>query len=1329
MRDVPYTQALAPTREIGARLTFTDTRLRFAYVPTPEAPSDYDLYDACEYGTGILQAAVLKSDPSGTIRFRYIADLNGVWPVWSTVRPSTDPIYHLALYAGRIFMSSTNPSFGFWRADYSGGAFSGNTSIARYDNSLLAPVSTNDLYVLHSTTAAGKPYSYGKLMKVNMTTWGEIPWYGRIYDTTPARYMDAVRVGNVDYIYMTEEEGRRTVYVKNEAGNWSEKKFVVPLDVVDDVSSFRLSSANLINGKTIVTGALSRSWGVPMHIYTFGPDRYTLGRDLFIGSQHMEGSGKLHQIGSTLWYIGAGLVYKAPATALVGYDNPDLSFQTEAAADIRLSTGSNQPYSLTLTLKHDIDHPSIRPGSRMKLEVRVNGEYSDIGTFSIDAVVRPNDDSGRQLTLALRSWALKELVSWESDAPYDYWSQTKLATNPKDMARVVRATGQWKEEAGALTTYDLNKDCFLYTSSQACHNATIRAKFKRWTGDWDARFGVGVNYYIETKAEAATRLDKDTYSITDADYGQNGIFAIFGKKEHSGAEGLALYFLETGVWTKLTSVPLTLTEGVDNWVQFRFTDGLCQIYTRLDTTAAWNKVLEYTLESNDFIPWKADFMGRGAVFVKNSTASANYVNIVGNLLAVDDNSLFASADKVIIDEEIIDYAGKSNPVPGTTPTPEGWLPENTYAVPETTFFPLFKNGTTTSSDINCNMTGLSFGIAGSAKIRQKLNAPVYYPGKICSVAVLVYKVGNPTDDVKFSITNSALSPKTTYTIPSASIDPFPANPRDRYSRKHTSFPVSITTLAATDYAVFERTGALDPINYYQVITSSVGAALSPCDKYNESTRVWSSIVSTFFQVRPYVSTPGLLRFAAEWTSDAGSGVLNYQVMRGLPIRQHFCYGMGYFMSGVDFPEIWTSILPWKSTCSMWQYPISLPVPDQVGRPWKLYPTLTITQRGADNTGQVNHSEGTPVYAYRTGPFLYISSVEYYSSEYDLSLEDMVAEIAVKAGVTTVESKLAYPASVVPSADNPALNRRIVVAHLRLDGLNGSVILEGCKTAADGPGLPLTLSGSTLSMAGETFTADGPITGNVTVSFYEEPLTSLDTESSPRTIYISVWQNGTFLYTFVRSDTGMGEYFQIQGTATVPIGVRISEACMRVDNWILDNGKKGAQLIEELIGEKRFYYQDHEGAIRLFRTRDEVNAVSPYTLAVIEGGAESDANIATRIRIEGSDVKEIFDEEMLIEHGNLFRLVHINEINSPSDASYYAGIVMDEMGSRYKNQTLQGAADPRVEPNDIIYAVFPDGNSTRTVKVIVDGVDFSIGVDPNNALFDMSISGRVPRSEL
>lgn len=288
------------------------------------------------------------------------------------------------------------------------------------------------------------------------------------------------------------------------------------------------------------------------------------------------------------------------------------------------------------------------------------------------------------------------------------------------------------------------------------------------------------------------------------------------------------------------------------------------------------------------------------------------------------------------------------------------------------------------------------------------------------------------------------------------------------------------------------------------------------------------------------------------------------------------------------------------------------------------------------------------------------------------------------------------------------------------------MFEGRKVGESGAGMAVTISGSTLSFGGETFECDRPITGKVRVSFFDELVRNEEEEVVSYTVFISVWQNGTYLHTFVSSDAGSSEYFRIGGTSNAQIGVHISEACMRIDNFILDEGQSGASLTEQLIGEKRFFFQESDFGVRLFRERASVNdEAHPYTLAVAGSDADSDVNIVTRVRVEGSDVFECIDEELMRQYGNLYRLVHLNEVNSPSDAELNAQIVLEEFGSRLKNVSLTGAADLRVEPNDVIWVQFPGG----VCKVIVDAVDVTTTISESDASFDMSVSGRVPRSEL
>jgi hypothetical protein len=116
-------------------------------------------------------------------------------------------------------------------------------------------------------------------------------------------------------------------------------------------------------------------------------------------------------------------------------------------------------------------------------------------------------------------------------------------------------------------------------------------------------------------------------------------------------------------------------------------------------------------------------------------------------------------------------------------------------------------------------------------------------------------------------------------------------------------------------------------------------------------------------------------------------------------------------------------------------------------------------------------------------------------------------------------------------------------------------------------------------------------------------------------------------------------------------------------------------------------------LRLFRTRDEVNQADPYALSVTATISEYDALNGTRIRAEGAD--------------------------------YYAALLLDEAGSSYLSIDTTGSADPRIEPNDIVWVTLPDG----TRKLIVDGIDYNISITDSEVNCDMEIIGRAPRSEV
>ena len=384
---------------------------------------------------------------------------------------------------------------------------------------------------------------------------------------------------------------------------------------------------------------------------------------------------------------------------------------------------------------------------------------------------------------------------------------------------------------------------------------------------------------------------------------------------------------------------------------------------------------------------------------------------------------------------------------------------------------------------------------------------------------------------------------------------------------------------------------------------------------------------------------------------------------------------------------------------------------------KIVPTLSGLTRAKESTLAASHGSSA-CHVWRARPLVMMNAFNYFSGNVDLSLRDVAYKIARKAGVLETVAGLLYPSSVTPSAANPLVDVRNFVLRVNLSDVgNDTVVLSSGRLSGAANGLDLIITGAEISCAKlgvvqEAFPLAQPLVGWVTASFFEN--------------YISIWCEGKFVYSFVIDQADVdagGSYFTITGTYSSPVAVDMPEGGIRIDNFILDAGKRGAMLLSDLIGARRFFYQDDkDGKLRIYRSRTEVNTQqTPYTLEVESNQAESDSSIVTRLRVEGAEVEEHYDYEMMRLLGNLFHMMNINEINSAYDAKYFNTLYLEDFGSRKTSVSLSGALDPRVEPNDIIY------NQSGTVqKLIVDGVNTVFDVTGNRAVLDMSINGRKPR---
>jgi len=1386
MRNVPATQALTNVRSISGRLTFTDYRLRFQSLPASEDPSQYYAYADTEINGGVLQVCV---QPGGglfgwswmfNMYYRFVPNFDAPLPPWKlmTSYASYYPL-NIAFYGNRLFVgvygwSDTygTPHNQCYYTDFVADVWTPMTSFGpnlvgacqsfyQYKNNqyyytqqaaMVAPVSQTEVYVLtytqvyhnwvisaNTTWPDGRPHSYsstyvpinndpfiyGKIDKYNVGTGLVASYPGRIYDTAFGSALDAVRIGNTDTIYGTEEAGSRTWFVEYDGVNWSEKKFVIPMDVTDTVTGFTLKSASVLNGKPVITGLMTRDSGQSMLVYSIGPDRYTLGRDLFIGIHGTNGiGGSLHLIGNNLYYVGIGFLYKAPATTLVGCNNPAMTFTTQGIIEAQLTCASNNPNSMQIDLQSNIAHPSIVGGSKVKIESCVNGEYSDIGTYNIDSAIHTREDVDQKLTIVGRSEVMKNIDMWQSDAPFDYWSQTKVSTVPAKMSDVIRAAGMWTanpNNANELTTYDLNGNGILYTSANTCHNGMIRGRFRRTAGNYNGRFGLGLGYYLETAAEAGLRLGIDSTAVTESQFGHNGVFCVFGKTEVGGTtEGVGVYLVDTSVWTQIANAPVTLTDGVNYWVMISMNEGMVRVSYKVDGATLWTPLLVCNVESTTSMPWKEDYEGAGAVYMQNYTGYATCKSMSGNFMIVDSLSRLTAADTLICDNEQMTFTSQN-------PLPNGLSANNTRSINPPTLLSSYVTGDGTS--------GVPLGdVAAHTKLRQHLFSGS--AGNSDAIGFSVYKVGNPIDNLVITITSTAGVAKVTKSISGTLLS---TDQRNIYYSPILA-DIQSTALLATDYVQFSRDGSLDPNNYYIIgygdnPSENVQTAANSVAYFNTT---WGTGDITLGNLGFYTLLAPLSGYT--WTHGDSLSFTND------------CFvNLGAWFPAYDPSNYYGSLLM-DASADQWAivknnditvpgytgYQSMLFVPPALSIPNQqiaLYPTLNINLRDLTNVGQTTHI-GSIAHIYRPGPFVFISALEYFDSLQDMSLEDMVANIVGKVGTYPVLPSLIYPASVIPSAVNTAINKSDFVMNFTIDHtITGTIVIQGRADTAYTSKVAITFNGATVSYTSsgtliDSFTktdaSGNPVNfwGTVTVCFYQN--------------FVSIYCGGAFVYSFTlqtsdwnsQPDTVIDStnYVWISGTETTAITVHFAEACQRIDNWILDEGKTGTDLMSELIGEKHFYYQDgydanmNPGLELFFRGRAVVNSPStPYLLAITEANNENDVGLATRMRVEGSEIAEALDEACLIRYGNIFRLMNLNETLNMSDASYWASENIYEANSTAEGENLTGACDPRIEPNDIIYVQTARG----VVEVRVDTIDIDLATTNTDATFDMTITGYVP----
>ena len=610
---------------IGARLTFRDTLLVFdekagALAADAAVLPNLFAHDSCAYGTGILRVASAGASPSTRhLWYQYVSNPAGTWPAWVDTGINLGINCKPGVSNGRVWYATFSGEIRY--ADFNGSSFGAAVTIDTgwYGDTPIgfAPVSSTDVYIQWGLS--GPPLAEPNMIYLEYwhltgaATFSSSQWNGRIYGFNQyTRAFDAERSGDTDYLFFTDNDEKRTLYLTCAYGgpSWSEVRPVLPLDIVDDTSSLLLGGVNTINGEIVFSGILKRPLGLNAQVYSFGPDHYTFGRDLYIGTtgvtERTQGAdtiepqgGKLHLINNTVWYVGIGIAYSAPATMMVGYDNPSLKRTVTNINDLYVGQDRNTPIRASLDFGSAETLP--KPNQTCDIEVAYSGNYTQLAQVEVDSVNHGYEEDGLKKSVIGRGTAMRRLSKWASDADYDYWSQAKQAGNPSAQDENIRVSGQWEARRHDAYLYldELNEDGIVYAAARAGRGCIVRGRFFVPSGSYSPRYGLVMNFHQESKTEAAERLGVDLKDVSTTDYGFNCLYALH--ENNTFAIYQVIDSVEHLLYSAQVSAPPT-----DAWftMQAEFHDGYIRVMTKPDTTSTWTTQISYTFHSNN-MPWHA----------------------------------------------------------------------------------------------------------------------------------------------------------------------------------------------------------------------------------------------------------------------------------------------------------------------------------------------------------------------------------------------------------------------------------------------------------------------------------------------------------------------------------------------------------------------------------------------------------------------------------------------------------------------------------------------------------------------------------------------------
>jgi len=1319
-------------RVISAEIISRRTLPEFTEATITESISDIDFYTAVPHNGGILRLCV----KANVVYYSY-GTLGSTSFTWNVLEATTSSSTNVAVYNNRVFwINGTNIKY----CDFSGGSPGSISSYAAggaQSYSMLAAVSLTKVYRLYNAASS----SIWQLWEINIgsgvTDLGE-----RFYATGGPNQAAGIAFDDGNYVYF--QSGYVTKYYVV-AGVVSNEQYAIPLDVVDDTSLFRIGGVTSINGELFVSGILKRTSGLAMHIYMKAtswkdwPVHHSMSREMFVTS-YDDGDlpGTLLYSGNNVYYSTFGKMCTAPATTFFGYDNPSYKQTFGSVNAIQFQLQSNSSIRAGMDIGQSI---TIETGDQAEIHAIVNSNDVKLFTIGVDSVTEDNTIYGDLSAVTGRGYGIKKLSQWASDSDLDYWSQTKQSVNPATLTELARADGQWRTDGttGAIFLEEVNEEGILYSVMKGSPYGIVSTRWQIPTEtEMEFEIGTWINFKRETKVETATRTGDDAL---ESNRYTNGIAVIYD----TTADTVEAFLVEDSSWTSLGSTSATLTKDAWFWLQVEYVNGVLKVRRRNEVAVTWTTDLSISTIYGDF-----DY-GKPGIYVKNVTATWETYGFSSTELIIpvaNHNGASYSDEVIIVDSEQIriQVAGPNY----TSETEKTVVERNTFPnAPHSNTY--FNNGTLAIVPTPGTIDEQPICTSSATNRYLGVSFTLYTASQITSGYVKIKKVGSPPPLYVWVATDQ-IDDTSGVTLGAVA--------------GYTSIPASSVGTGWTDVWFYFDTPysyslpfTVSPDNYWFIFTTSAPGVTPPVNAsnyyvvaVNEEDRTYNGIMrlnGTGGWAKRSPDAVGMITVIGNGHASGigypihvnGVGVShprNYYNDMALVVTEGPGKGRVFKITDYDYiaPDIWTPsqnyIYPdkwenhigetghgsWTASSSS-RYFVSTDPRGAVvdGSKVIVKPALHVLERAYGSTLANSHypedASTKTISVYRDLSAL-CSRFDWGSYEVDMSFHDMAYELCHKAGAEMSSEMHATGSYAASSTPNGERNRKNAILKIRKAVNSGTIGFVYRATNSPVVGRAVQINTSSVSMgsyssgtftAAETISRTCNLTDVFTISVHES--------------YVSVWEAGRLIAYFVdtaASSTNFYSYFYSNTDGGNTLYVEWPEVDLRIDNFILDSGARGAQMLERLVGEKHIFYNDDtDGGIYFFRNRVYVNQGSAIDTLAMANDVSDESGRATRIRVEGGGVAETYDPVLMKEHGNLYALINLQEVDTDADALEEATFLVNEINKQANRRTLVGPFDLRLEANDKI-----DVDLGGVAAYAIDTISGNLLITEKQALFDMTI---------